>query len=288
MHVIRLTALARRRVSFVAHPVELIDIHRSFGSTHALAGIDFHAEAGRITAVLGPNGAGKTTMLEICEGLQRADSGSVKVLGLNPLTDAAKLRPRVGVMIQDGGLPLAARSGELLRHVARMYANPADVDALSEELQLTPFATTQVRHLSGGMRQRLAMGVALVGQPEVVFLDEPSSGLDPAARREVWKIINRVKERGTTVILTSHLMDEVEYLADYVYILNAGTVIAQGSVSHLTSLDSTDIPTSVKLTGRLSADDFHELNQWAARRGLQLSPRSLEDVFLDLTGRTLQ
>lgn len=286
--VIRLTYAPRRRVSFVAHPVELINIHRRFGSTLALAGVDFHASAGNITAVLGPNGAGKTTMLEICEGLQHADSGQVKVLGMDPIADASKLRPRVGVMIQDGGLPLSAKAGELLKHVSTMYAAPADIAELREELGLEDFVTTQVRHLSGGMRQRLAMAVALVGRPEVVFLDEPSAGLDPAARREVWDIISRIKQRGTTIILTSHLMDEVEYLADYVYIMNAGKVIAQGSVDALTSVESSSVPTSVRLTGRISQQDYQALSDWAQQRELTLTPRSLEDVFLDLTGRMLR
>lgn len=274
----------------MSNPVELLGVRRSFGSTQALAGVDFTARAGHITAVLGPNGAGKTTMLEICEGLQHADSGSVRVLGLDPVKDAGALRPRVGVMIQDGGLPLSARAGELVRHVAKMYADPADTVALSQELGLTEFARTQVRHLSGGMKQRVAMAIALVGRPEVVFLDEPSAGLDPAARREVWRIIEDVRARGTTIILTSHLMDEVEHLADYVYVMNAGEVIAQGTVTDLVSLEAEhpSAPTSVKLAGELTPEHYQELRVWAQQRGLSVSDRSLEDVFLDLTGRTLQ
>lgn len=270
--------------------VELTDVRRRFGHTQALAGVDFTARPGRVTAVLGPNGAGKTTMLEICEGLQRADSGTVQVLGLDPIRDAAQLRPRVGVMIQDGGLPTAARAGELLRHVSRMYAQPENVAELSEQLQLTAFAKTQVRHLSGGMRQRLAMGIALVGRPDVVFLDEPSAGLDPAARRDVWEIIDGVRARGTTIILTSHLMDEVEHLADEVYIMDSGRILAQGSVADLVSLETAPsaATTSVKVSGTLANKDFLELQEWAERRGLTVSRRSLEDVFLDLTGRTLQ
>ncbi|HLR58751.1 MAG TPA: ABC transporter ATP-binding protein [Beutenbergiaceae bacterium] len=270
--------------------VELTDVRRRFGHTQALAGVDFSARSGQVTAVLGPNGAGKTTMLEICEGLQRADSGTVRVLGLDPIRDASRLRPRVGVMIQDGGLPAAARAGELLRHVSRMYARPENVAELSERLQLTSFAKTQVRHLSGGMRQRLAMGIALVGRPDVVFLDEPSAGLDPAARRDVWQIIDDVRARGTTIILTSHLMDEVEHLADEVYIMDSGRILAHGTVADLVSLEAAPAAatTSVKVSGTLGNADFLELQDWAGRRGLTVSRRSLEDVFLDLTGRTLQ
>lgn len=198
-------------------------------------------------------------------------------------------------MIQDGGLPLSARSGELLTHVARMYASPRDVGKLSQELGLTSFSRTQVRHLSGGMRQRLAMAIALVGNPELVFLDEPSAGLDPAARREVWEFIAKVKGQGTTIILTSHLMDEVEYLADEVYILNSGEVIARGSVDELVSLEPpSDAPTaldhtaSVRVRGAMTQADYAELQRWTQMRGLTVSQRSLEDAFLDLTGRTLQ
>ncbi len=277
-------------MSPVSFPVELRQVRRRFGSTQALAGVDFTARAGEVTAVLGPNGAGKTTMVEICEGLQHADSGTVNVLGLDPIRHASALRPRVGVMIQDGGLPLAARAGELLRHVSRMYARPADVNALSAELRLSGFERTQVRHLSGGMRQRLALAIALVGRPELVFLDEPSAGLDPGARRDVWEIIKGVRERGTTVILTSHLMDEVEYLADQVYIMDSGEVIASGSVPDLVGLDTARdaTPTSVKVTGALTHEDYRALKEWASGRGLGVSRRSLEDVFLDLTGRTLR
>lgn len=274
----------------VVAPVELKNVRRSFGSTIALAGVDFTARPGEVTAVLGPNGAGKTTMLEICEGLTHADSGDVKILGLDPIVDGLYLRPRVGVMIQDGGLPLPARTGELLQHVSRMYTNPRDVEELSRELQLTSFVSTQVRHLSGGMRQRLAMAIALVGRPEVVFLDEPSAGLDPAARRDVWEVISHVRSQGTTIILTSHLMDEVEYLADYVYILNEGKVIADGSVADLLEFEASgesSSPTSVRVSGLVTKQDYSELQNWARIRGLDVSRRSLEDVFLDLTGRSL-
>lgn len=282
--------MPRSTSSHRAPSVELVGVTRSFGATRALAGVDFTAQAGKVTAVLGPNGAGKTTMLEICEGLQRADSGSVKVLGLDPIAGAGALRPRVGVMIQDGGLPTAARAGELLTHVSRMYRDPEDVSELSERLQLGAVAKTQVRHLSGGMRGRLAMAIALVGRPEAVFLDEPSAGLDPAARRDVWEIINDVRARGTTIILTSHLMDEVEYLADEVYIMDAGRIIAQGTVGELLSLEATtESPpvSSVRVSGTLTPEDYEQLHAWARERGLDVSHRSLEDVFLDLTGRSL-
>src|SRR5699024_8241630 len=178
-------------------------VRRRFGHTQALAGVAVSARSGQVTAALGPNGAGTTTMLEFGEGLQRAASGTVRVPGLDRIRDASRLRPRAGVLGEGVGLPNAARAGELVRHVSPRYARPENVAELSERLQLTSFAKTQVRHLSGGMRQRLAMGIALVGRPDVVFLDEPSAGLDPAARRDVWQIIDDVRARGTTIILTS-------------------------------------------------------------------------------------
>src|SRR5690625_2478377 len=229
-------------------------------------------------------------MLVICEGLGAAHWGRVLVLGLAPLRDSRELRARVGVMIQDGGLPLSARAGELLAHVAKMYAAPADVGELSRELGITEFSAHKVRHLSGGMRQKLALAIALVGRPEVLFLDEPSAGLDPAARREVWAIIERVRQRGTTIILTSHLMDEVEYLADRVYILNAGRIIASGTVAELVGAGAGGGggPSTVKVSGPMSPGDYRDLQAWAAGRGLEVSRRSLEDVFLDLTGRGLR
>ncbi len=271
--------------------VQVNDVHRSFGAVTALAGVSLAAAPGRVTAVLGPNGAGKTTLIEICEGLQRADSGRVRVLGLDPAREAAALRPRVGVMIQDGGLPGQARPMELLRHVASLYARPRPVAELAAELGLQMFARTPVRRLSGGQRQRLALAIALVGRPELVFLDEPSAGLDPAARRAVWEILVGLRDRGTSIVLTSHLMDEVEYLADDVIILDAGRVVATGTVGELTALADarmTESVRSLRVSGQITPEDQRSLLTWAAERGLSVSERTLEDVFLDLTGRSLR
>src|SRR5690606_39108299 len=151
-------------------------------------GLELAARPAAVTAVLGPNGAGKTTTVECCEGLRSPDAGTVRVLGLDPVADAAALRPRVGAMLQDGGLPTGVRAMEMLRHVSRMYAAPRDVDELAERLGLHAFARTTVRRLSGGQRQRLALAAAVVGGPEVVFLDEPSAGMDPQSRRAVWDL----------------------------------------------------------------------------------------------------
>ncbi|UFU04619.1 ABC transporter ATP-binding protein [Ruania suaedae] len=254
------------------------------------------ARAGEITAVLGPNGAGKTTAMEICEGLQRPDSGSVRVLGCDPHAAPATLRPRVGVMVQDGGLPVMARAEELLRHVARLYAQPRDVDALVRELGLAPFARTSVRRLSGGQRQRLALAIALVGRPELVFLDEPSAGLDPQSRLAVWDLVRSLRSDGVSVVLSTHLMDEAAQLADRVVIIDHGSVIAEGTVTELTGLPHDGAPAqSLHLTGTITAEARNAVEEVALRHGLQVrggpeasGERTLEDVFLDLTGRSLR
>ncbi|HLR27927.1 MAG TPA: ABC transporter ATP-binding protein [Ruania sp.] len=290
--------------------VEVHQVHKSFGENRALAGLSFTAEAGRITSVLGPNGAGKSTAMSICEGLQRADSGQVRVLGMDPAEQPALLRPRVGVMIQDGGLPVMARAEELLRHVGRMYARPRSVDDLIETLGLAPFARTSVRRLSGGQRQRLAMAIALVGRPDLVFLDEPSAGLDPQARLAVWAMIDQLRADGVSVVLTTHLMDEAARLSDHVVIIDHGQVIAQGSVADLTGAPATDQPedtaaaSGLVLSGTITAEVRTAVEDLARTHQLTVHPQpgsaaaapgatpasrhTLEDVFLQLTGRSLR
>jgi ABC-2 type transport system ATP-binding protein len=225
---------------------------KSYAGSRAVDGLDLAAARGTITAILGPNGAGKTTTVEICEGLRTADAGTVRVLGLDPATDQTELRCRVGVMLQDGGLPTGARALALLRQVARFYATPHDVDQLAHRLGITAYGRTSVRRLSGGQRQRLSLALALVGRPELVFLDEPTAGLDPQARLAVWDLIRGARDAGTSVIMTTHAMDEAERLADQVAILAHGRLVASGTPPELTT-----------------------------------SGRSLEDVYLDLTGRAL-
>jgi ABC-2 type transport system ATP-binding protein len=226
---------------------------KAYAGRPAVDHLDLSAAAGRVTAILGPNGAGKTTTVEICEGLRTADAGTVRVLGRDPGTDGDELRSRVGVMLQDGGLPTGARALALLRQVAQFYAHPHDVDQLAERLGITAYAGTTVRRLSGGQRQRLALALALVGRPELLFLDEPTSGLDPQSRHAVWALVREARDAGTSVVLTTHAMDEAERLADHVAILSAGRLVASGTPVELTTA----------------------------------SGRSLEDVYLDLTGRAL-
>src|SRR4051794_36712137 len=207
---------------------------RSYGAVRAVDGLDLTAARGQVTAVLGPNGAGKTTTVECCEGLRRPDAGTVRVLGTDPLHAGPEHRARVGVMLQDGGLPTGGRAGELVRHVARLHAHPVDPAGLGARLGLDAFAGTSVRRPSGGQKQRVALACALVGRPDVLFLDEPSAGLDPQARQAVWAVVAEARDAGTAVVLTTHLMDEAERLADQVVVVDGGRVVAQGSPSELT------------------------------------------------------
>ncbi len=211
------------------------DLRKRYGDRDVVAGLSFRAARGELTAVLGPNGAGKTTTIECCEGLRRPDAGRIRVLGLDrSLPEAAvDLRHRVGVMLQEGGLPMAPRAGSVLRHVARLHDRPAAAGPLLERLGLGKVARTRVRHLSGGQRQRLALACAIVGEPELVFLDEPTAGLDPQARLAVWDLIGELRAAGTSIVLTTHLMTEAEDLADHVVVVDRGTVIAAGSPTAL-------------------------------------------------------
>ncbi|GIJ00211.1 ABC-2 type transport system ATP-binding protein [Sediminihabitans luteus] len=308
-------------------------------------GLDLVAERGAVTAVLGPNGAGKTTSVECCEGLRTPDAGEVRVLGLDPVAQARALRPRVGVMLQDGGLPTGVRALEMLRHVAAMYADPRDVDELAERLGLESFARTTVRRLSGGQRQRLALAAAVVGRPEVVFLDEPSAGMDPQSRHAVWDLVRELRGQGVGIVLTTHLMDEAEDLADHVYVVDHGQVIASGATAELLAAGETavrvrtrpgldvaalatvlagaaargttttstgaattsradgaspapfvvteDEPGAYTVRGDVSPVTVAATTRWLADQGalltqLTVGRRTLEDVFLDLTGRHLR
>jgi ABC-2 type transport system ATP-binding protein len=316
---------------------------KRYGGRAVVAGLDLVARRGAVTAVLGPNGAGKTTTIECCEGLRTPDGGSVRVLGLDPVADARALRPHVGVMLQDGGLPTGARAGEVLHHVAAMYATPRDLGDLGARLGIDSFARTTVRRLSGGQRQRLALAAAVVGRPDVVFLDEPSAGMDPQSRHAVWSLVRELRADGVAVVLTTHLMDEAEDLADHVYVVDHGRVIADGTVPELltgaresgTAGDRTvrfdaraglevaalaaalagqepgmpplgapaeetepwtvtePEPGSYVAVGPADARSLARLTAWLADADvlagrITVGRRTLEDVFLDLTGRHLR
>jgi ABC-2 type transport system ATP-binding protein len=295
---------------------------KSYAGRRVVDALDLTAQRGAVTAVLGPNGAGKTTTVECCEGLRRPDAGSVRVLGADPAQAGPEHRARVGVMLQGGGLPTAARALELVHHVARLHASPVDPDALAERLGVTAFARTVVRRLSGGQRQRVALACALVGRPEVLFLDEPSAGLDPQARLGVWDLVQQARAEGAAIVLTTHLIEEAERLADLVVVVDAGRVVAEGSPQELTGareeaeslrfaadprLDLTTLRTALPhdvrvdepapgqyvVAGTVDPGVIATVTSWCAGQhvmpqGLTVGRRSLEDVFLDLTGRSLR
>jgi ABC-2 type transport system ATP-binding protein len=275
--------------------------------------LSFAVPAGTIFALLGPNGAGKTTTVECLEGFRRPDRGEVRVLGLDPIRDRAALAPRVGVMLQEGGAYQAASPRELLRLHARFYAQPMPVEDLLERADLAAVAGQRVRTLSGGERQRLNLALALVGQPEVLMLDEPTAGMDPQARQAAWSLVRELRDAGATVLLTTHAMDEAERLADLVAVIDAGRLLALDPPAALVAAASGN-RVVVTTPATIDADDLARgvgalvtphgagrylvaaspalipaITAWFADRNLPLTgitagDGSLEDVFLRLTG----
>ncbi|WP_392391065.1 ABC transporter ATP-binding protein [Nocardioides sp. LHD-245] len=292
-----------------------------YGDTVAVDALSLTVERGTITAVLGPNGAGKTTTLETCEGYRRAQGGSVRVLGLDPVRQRHELLPRVGVMLQSGGAWSGARAEEMLRHFARLHAQPQDVALLMERLALHECGRTPYRRLSGGQQQRLGLALALIGRPELVFVDEPTAGMDPQIRRAVWELLEELRTDGVTVVLTTHYLEEAERLADRVHILDRGRLVASGTPLELTRGgtvatirivvtqpfpdgapealvrelgDGTELtvldPLSLQLSGPADSTTLATVAAWCATHdvlpeSLSLGQRNLEDVFLELTGR---
>jgi ABC-2 type transport system ATP-binding protein len=219
-----------------AHPpaIAVAELEKGYGAVRAVAGLSFTVEPGEVFGLLGPNGAGKTTTVEILEGYRRPDAGTVRVLGLDPDRDGPQLRPRIGVMLQEGGLYPGLRPLELLRLFASYYDDPESPDALLDTVGLRDTERTPVRRLSGGQAQRLSLACALIGKPEVVFLDEPTAGMDPHARATTWELVRGLAARGTTVLLTTHGMDEAEHLCDRVAIITGGRLAALGTPAELT------------------------------------------------------
>ncbi|WP_113704266.1 ABC transporter ATP-binding protein [Nonomuraea lactucae] len=297
--------------------VEIIGLVKRYGGTTAVDGLSLRAERGAVTAVLGPNGAGKTSTIEICEGFRKADAGTVRVLGEPPADPA--LRPRVGVMLQSGGVPPATRCAEWLRLVSRFYARPLDSGALLLRLGLAEHGRTPYRRLSGGQQQRLSLAAAVIGRPELVFLDEPTAGLDPQARHACWELVGELRGAGVSVVLTTHHMDEAERLADHVVIIDRGKVVAEGSPATLTGaerqlrfrarpgltleelLNALPAGSAAKespaghyiIEGLVGPELLATVTAWCASEGvtaddLRIERRTLEDVFLELTGRELR
>ena len=294
-----------------------------YGETVAVDGLSLEVARGSITAVLGPNGAGKTTTLETCEGYRIPQGGVVRVLGLDPDAQRRDLLPRIGVMLQSGGAWSGVRAVEMLRHIATLHAHPLDVGMLVERLGLGSCGRTPYRRLSGGQQQRLALAMAVVGRPELVFVDEPTAGMDPQARHTTWDLLEELRRDGVTTVLTTHYMDEAERLADQVHVIDRGRLIASGSPFELTrgSGSSTirlvvtepfppSAPASLQsalghgtvvqpvnehsllITGPADAGTLATVSAWCDREGvlpesLTLGQRTLEDVFLEITGREL-
>ena len=290
----------------------------------AVDGLNLTAHRGEVTALLGANGAGKTTTLACAQGLIRPSSGTVRLLGRNPWGADADLRSRVGIMLQDGGLPQAIRPLPLLEHIARMHRRPRPVRELAERLGIDAFAATAVRRLSGGQKQRVSLAAALIGQPEVLFLDEPSAGLDPQSRRAVFEIIREQRAAGTAIVLTTHLLDDAQRLADQVVIIERGAVVREGAVEQLLHEDGahqllqlvlpvagltlTEIfpqglrpglewsetsPGSYELRGPLRPCELSQLSRWLTEHDimpsrLDLQPRTLEDLFLEVSGEEIR
>lgn len=304
-----------------APAVDVRDLVKRYGERTAVDGLSFSVPRGCVFALLGPNGAGKTSTVEICAGFRRADEGTVRILGLDPVRDATELRPRVGIMPQTGGAYQGARAEEMLRLVASYARHPLDPGTLLEMLGLQAVARTPYRRLSGGQQQRLSLAMALVARPELVFLDEPTAGLDPQARRATWQVIEALRRDGVSVVLTTHYMEEVERLADHVLVIDHGRVVAKGSPAELTrggaegqlrfraepGLDSAALaaalpagvraeeatPGNYLVEGPVNPELLAAVTAWCAARGvlaqeLRVEQRSLEDVFLELTGRELR
>lgn len=208
------------------------DLRVSFGPVTALDGLTLTASRGQVTALLGPNGAGKTTFIRCCTALVRPDSGSLRVLGKAP--GSPEVLPAVGLMPQSTGAWSGVRAGELLRYLASLYANPHSVDDLIDLLGIKPFVRTPYRRLSGGQQQAVNLAGAIIGRPELVFLDEPTAGLDPRARRLTWEVIGRLRDAGVGVLLTTHDMTEAGTLADLVHIVDHGRVQTTATVAELT------------------------------------------------------
>lgn len=229
---------------------------KKFGPVTAVDGLDLDLGRAEVLALLGPNGAGKTTTVEMCEGFITPDRGTVRVLGTDPATDADRLRGRIGIMLQGGGAYPGIRVGEMLRLAASYSADPLDPDWLLEIVGLSGHEKSNYRRLSGGQQQRLSLALALVGRPELVFLDEPTAGLDAQSRLAVWELISALSRDGASVVLTTHLMDEAEALADRVVIIDHGAVVAQGTVSELTG--SADPVVTVKCSGTPDLDALRD------------------------------
>ena len=305
------------------------------GLYRAVNKVNLRVFPGEVVVLLGANGAGKTTTLACAQGLLKPTRGTVRLLGENPLQADPELRAKVGIMLQDGGLPNAMHPIPLLEHISTMYTDPYPVEELVERLGIDTFNGTTIRRLSGGQKQRVSLAAALIGRPDVLFLDEPSAGLDPQSRNVVFDIIREQRELGTAIVLTTHLIDDAQKLADYVYIIENGTTVQEGTVSELIASDGTNrlrytldaptptreqllpahlragveliekvpytpardgapsVPGEYELVGTLRPEHLAAFTSALAERylmpiSLTMEPKTLEDVFLDISGRDIR
>ena len=293
---------------------------KSYGSHRVVDELQFTVQRGEIFALLGPNGAGKTTTIETLEGYRTPDQGRVRVLGLDPIRESQKLKPQIGVMLQQDGLYPGLTAREVLHLFAGYYRQPQNIDSLLERVGLNTANKTRCRRLSGGQKRRLALAVALVGNPILVFLDEPTSGMDPQARLATWEIVRELKQNGVTVLLTTHLMDEAERLADRIAIIDHGRLVAFDTPSELTGAQNSTVvrfiaPAGLDCTQLSALQSAHtaeeirpgsylietdtaplliaELTAWLRDQHITLTELrvghgSLEDLFLRLTGSEMR
>jgi ABC-2 type transport system ATP-binding protein len=291
--------------------VSVRGLTKSYEGTPAVRGVDFEIHQGEIFALLGPNGAGKTTTVEILEGYRSRDGGDVSVLGYDPGRQAKQIRPRVGIVLQSTGVDRYLTVEETVAMYAGFYPHPRPVDEVIALVGLVEKRNARVLKLSGGQQRRLDVAIALAGDPDLLFLDEPTTGFDPSARREAWEIVKSLSELGKTVLLTTHYMDEAQYLADQVAVIAAGRIVATGTPETLGGrnssrelvrfrlADGAGLPTefgaravgdgSLELEPGNLTKAIHELTGWALENGvliqsLEILRPSLEDVYLELTG----
>jgi len=269
------------------------DLRKSYGGHEALRGVSFEIREGEVFSLLGPNGAGKTTTIEILEGYRRRDGGAVSVLGTDPAHTSREWRGRIGVVLQSSAMYENLTVRESLALFAGYYERPRPVDDVIAVVGLEEKASSLVRKLSGGQRRRLDFGLALVGDPELIFLDEPTTGFDPAARRAAWETIRSLRELGKTILLTTHYLDEAEQLSDRVAVLREGSIVATGTPAELTRTPSSEIryrengkvvvlrtETPTRVLAELTA---RAVEQGRELEGLEVRRPTLEEVYLELT-----
>ena len=268
-------------------------LRKSYGATTAVAGVDLEVRRGEVFALLGPNGAGKTTTVEILEGYRKRDGGEVTVLGTDPAHGDAAWRARVGIVLQGTGEFDDLTVGEVVRHFARFYPNPADPTAIIEKVGLTEKIRSRTHSLSGGQKRRLDVALGIVGRPELLFLDEPTTGFDPAARREFWELIRDLSAGGTTILLTTHYLYEAEALADRVGVIAAGRLVAVDAPERLGDRASAPATVSWRDDGVTKSEHTPTptalVTELAARYGgevpeLTVARPTLEDVYLEMIG----